>query len=207
MFEAKDNKGCVENRQGEKRQFHSVLVHRCPRGPEDLQHHPLRAGGGNGGGDGLRRLLHRGILPDRGERHDRHARSHHLPDHPLAALRPSGRADDLRHPEPRRQTLRGRPPLRPEEDPQEGQRPGLHLLRRAGARVLLFRLRQVPRVPRHGRLLRRPPRGPGDGPAPPDDLRPPGDGDPRGVQPPRGGPEPARDRPALRRGPQRWPTT
>ncbi len=71
-----------------------------------------------------------GLLPDRGERHDRHARSHHLPDHPLAALGPPGRADDLRHPESRRHPLRGRPPLCAEEDPQEGQRSGLHLLRR-----------------------------------------------------------------------------
>ena len=46
-----------------------------------------------------------GVLPDRGERHDRHARSDHVPDDPLAALRPPGGADDLRHPESRRHAL------------------------------------------------------------------------------------------------------
>ena len=46
-----------------------------------------------------------GLLPDRRERYDRHARSDHLPDHPLAAFRPAGGADDLRHPESRRHPL------------------------------------------------------------------------------------------------------
>ena len=83
---------------------------------------------------------------------------------------------------------------------QRAQGDGLRpLLRRPRARVLLLPRLEVDRGARRGRLLR-----PDDarrrlGPAPRDRARARAARDPHRVHPPRGGPEPARDRHALRR--------
>ncbi len=70
------------------------------------------------------------------------------PDPNTFELLPWGDADDvsgphvLRHPEPRRHPVRGRPPPGPEAQPRPGPRAGLHVHDRARDGVLLLRRRR-----------------------------------------------------------------
>ena len=101
-------------------------------------------------GDGLRRLLDRGVQPDPGVGHGGRPRRRHVPGHPVEAGG-AGRADVLRRLQPRRHALRRRPPRRPQAPAQARGGPGLHVLRGARARVLLLQERAtIPTFLDHG---------------------------------------------------------
>src|SRR4030095_10684858 len=109
--------------------------------------------------------------------------------------RSAGGSDVLRRVRARWLTLRGRPPVRVEAAAEAGGGPRLHVLRRAGARVLLLSEPRRSEVPGPGELLRRDPARPGHRLAEADRRLPRGDGYPGGVRAPRGGSVTARDRP------------
>ena len=139
----------------------------------------------------IRRFLDRRPGPRLRIRHAGPAGSGHVPD-PAVARRDRGHiADVLRHPDPRRRTLRRGPAQRPQAHPGQGRGHGLHLLHPPRDRVLPA---QVPGAgpgritdPRgRGRLLRPRPgrRGPGLPPDRRDHARI--GGHLGGIQPPRG---------------------
>ena len=112
-------------------------------------------------------------------------------------------ADLLRHLQPRRHPVRGRPPPGAAAQPRPGAGPRLHVLRRPGDGVLLLhrRRRRPPDAARH-RLVLRPHHGRrGRVAAQAHDPDAGGDGHPGRVLVPRGLAEPARDRPPPHRRP------
>ena len=181
--------------------LHPPVVHRRAGVPEVVRHHPGRTGDRLRGGHGLRRVLHRGLLPGAGVRHAGPARPDHVPDPPLEGLGERG-PHVLQHRDARRRAFRGRPSLRAAAQPAARRRPGLHLLRRARTGVLLLRrLGRGAAGPRPRRLLRpHPPRRGQRVPAP-HHHRPRGPGHLGGVVAPRGLPQPARAGPAAHRRP------
>ncbi len=100
---------------------------------EELRHQPGRVGERPRGGHDVRRFVDRRLLPGPGERRARHARPEHLR---AAAVGRPARARGphvLRHRQPRRHAVRGRPPPGAAPQPRQGPRAGLHVLRRARA--------------------------------------------------------------------------
>src|SRR5215208_2005102 len=85
--------------RAERRPLRPPLVHRSARSAEELLDQRRRARGRIRRRHGLRRILDQRLQPDRGVRHDRHARSGEHPADPLAGggEEPDG-ADVLRHP-------------------------------------------------------------------------------------------------------------
>ena len=137
-----------------------AVVHRRARHPEDLLDHPRRTGERARRRDDLRRLRDRRLQPGAGERRPGPAGCEHLPAPPLARsrsrlVRSRARNGD----EPEAEVARvfcdivdldGSPfqgcPRHVLRRTLDRPRPRLHLLRRAGDRVLLLR-RQRPRPP------------------------------------------------------------
>ena len=119
--------------------------------------------------------------------------------------------DVLRHRQPRRHAVRGRPPPGAAAQPRPGPRAGLLVLRAPRRWSSSTSRDGDPTKPLEpldtGSLLRPHHRRRGRRPAQAHHPHARGHGHPGRVLVPRGRPEPARDRPALHRRPRRWPTT
>ena len=173
--------GTIKNVEIPDRQFEEAL---------DGKHH-------------VRRVVDRGVRPDRRVGHVPQARPVDVPG--LSLGRPDGRErrpHDLRHLHARRRALRRLPAHDPEEGDRAGRRQGLPDEGRPRGRVL-----PVPdeergadhRIARRGELLRPEPGRPGRRRPPRDRPRARSDGLPRRGGPSRGRAGPARDRLPLRR--------
>ena len=130
------------DRGGAGHPLRPAVVHRRAGDPEGVQHHLGRAGERARRGHDLRRLGHRRIQPGPGGRRPGPPRPQDLPAAALAPRRRGGGPGLLRHRQPRRHPVRGRPPPRPAADARAGPRRRLHLLRLARGRVLLLRRRR-----------------------------------------------------------------
>ena len=87
-----------------------ALVHRRARPAQVGRHLAGRARGGLRGGRAVRRLGHRRLQPGPGERRARLPRPATLPAHAWRRRRGADRPHLLRHHQPRRHAVRGRPP-------------------------------------------------------------------------------------------------
>ena len=181
----------------------STVVHRRAGPAEELRHQSRRTRERPRRGHDHRRLGDRRVLPGAGERRAGPAGRQQLRDAPVGRC-PGARGPDLlRHPEPRRHAVRGRPPPRPAPQPRPGPAARLHALRRPGDGVLLLRARRrrSSRAARLRLVLRPHHGGRRRVPAQAHDPDPRGDGHPGRVLVPRGLAEPARDRPPPHRRP------
>ena len=187
---------------GARRAPHPPLVHRRPGPPQVGGDLPGRTGDRVRRGPPVRRLGDRRLQPDTGERRAGAPRRQHLRTAAVGIARRALWHRLLRHREPGRDPVRGRPPAGPAPQHRTGPGGGLRDVLCPRGRVLLsgpeHRYTRSPRPclvfrpDHHGHLV-------GPPQAHPPHAR--GTVDPRGIFLPRGRPQPARDRPAVHRCP------
>ena len=143
-----------ENHQKPRCALRAILVHRCARQHEIVCRHPQRARGRLCRRHGLRRQLHRGLLPHRGVRHAGVSRRLHVPGAAVAPGEQRRGAHVLRHPHARRQALRRRSALCAGARGGQGAGHGVRVQRRPRGGVLLLQGRRGHRAFGPWRLFR-----------------------------------------------------
>ncbi len=183
-----------------------AVVHRRPRDPQGLQHHPGRAGERPRRGHDLRRLGHRRVQPGPGEPTSWPGPTRRPSSCcPGTARTTTGRPGLLRHLQPRRHPLRGLPPPRAAAHPRAGPRgratPSSPRPRSSTSTSPTPTRRTPPAPLDSGSYFDLTVADLAERPAPAHGAHARGDGHPGRARPARGRPEPARDRPALHRRP------